>query len=41
MVERMMERTAYSKMENEGDRKTERPVERSIKEDLEKGWRGC
>ncbi len=31
MVERMMERTAYSKMENEGDRKTERPVERSIK----------
>lgn len=26
-----MERTAYSKMENEGDRKTERPVERSIK----------
>ena len=31
MVERMMERTAYSKMENEGDRKTERTVERSIK----------
>lgn len=31
MMERMMERTAYSKMENEGDRKTERPVERSIK----------
>ncbi len=30
-MERMMERTAYSKMENEGDRKTERPVERSIK----------
>lgn len=31
MVERMMERTAYSKMENEGDRRTERTVERSIK----------
>lgn len=31
MMERMMERTAYSKMENEGDRKTERTVERSIK----------
>ena len=30
-MERMMERTAYSKMENEGDRKTERTVERSIK----------
>ena len=30
-MERMMERTAYSKMENEGDRKTERPVERSNK----------